>query len=139
MGNRKDKENLVLRILKYMYMTSPHFSQEEALLLLRLRTCCVGGILTNFGAVYVEKKCPVDTECNTIGTLYNVLQCSKLEDCIKEHTIATHISSYADLFSNNVKTQKPGTTLFQLLLAERDRIVILLAAPQASPPHSGHT
>ena len=121
------------------YMISPFFSQEEASLLIRLRTRCVGGIRSDFGAMYVEKNCPVDTECNTLDTLYHVLQCSKLQDCIKDHMIATHKVSYTDVFSNNVKTQKQATTLFQLLLAERERILSLLAAPQASPPHSGHT
>ena len=142
-GNRKQEKFTTFSIKKLKiqkYMTSPFFSQEQSLLLLRLKTRCVSGILSNFGAVYVEKKCPVDTECNIIGTLYHVLQCSKLQDCIKEHTISiTHIVSYTDVVSNNVKTHKPVTTLFQLLLAERDRILILLAAPQASPPHSGHT
>ena len=72
-------------------------------------------------------------------TLSHVLTCGKLQVSIKDHTIATHKVSYIDVFSSNMKSQKQATTLFQLLLVERERILSSLAALQTSPLHCGDT
>ena len=140
-----DKETGKMAKLKYTkletmkYMINPMFSQEDASLLMRLRTRCVNGIRSDFSAMYVDKNCPVDMNCNTKDTLQHLLSCVKLQAGVKNHIVATHHVEYNDIFSTNINTQKQVTTLFQLLLEVRERILSQSAATQADPMHCGDT
>ena len=131
---KEDKETGKMKDLKYTkletqkYMTSPLFCQEDASLLLRLRTRCVNGIRNDFGAMFVDKNCPVDPECKTTDTLSHLLDCKKLQSGIKDHTLSTHRVDHKDIFSRDILRQKQATSLFQQLLKEGERV---LSAPTA--------
>jgi hypothetical protein len=55
-----------------------------------------------------------------------------------DHTIAKHKIVYEDIFSEDISRQKEATTLYQLLLDSRERILGTPAAG-AGPLHCGDT
>ena len=114
------------------YLESPLFTQDESSLLLRLRTRCVNSIRNDFGGMYSDKNCPVNTNCNTLDTLQHLLVCQTVQESINTPIIATHKSIYEDLFSEDIFRQKEVTTLYQLLLETRERILSSPAA-EAGP------
>ena len=120
------------------YLESPLFTQDESSLLLRLRTRCVNSIRNDFGGMYFDKNCPVNTNCNTLDTLQHLLVCQTVQESINTPIIATHKSIYEDLFSEDIFRQKEVTTLYQLLLETRERILSSPAA-EAGPLHCGDT
>ena len=68
------------------YMVSPMFSQEDASLLMRLRTRCVNGIRSDFCAMYADTNCPHTLHQNqryiaTFAMLCQVTSWPKLPYC----------------------------------------------------------
>ena len=120
------------------YLQSPLFNQDESSLLLRLRTRCVNSIRNNFGGMYLDKNCPVNKNCNTLDTLQHLLVCKTVQESIDTSIIATHKSIYEDLFSEDISRQKEVTSLYQLLLEMKERILSSPAA-DAGPLHCGDT
>ena len=120
------------------YLQSPLFNQDESSLLLRLRTRCVNSIRNDFGGMYLDKNCPVNKNCNTLDTLQHLLVCKTVQESIDTSIIATHKSIYEDLFSEDISRQKEVTSLYQLLLETKERILSSPAA-DAGPLHCGDT
>ena len=120
------------------YLKRPLFNQDESSLLLRLRTRCVNSIRNDFGGMYFDKNCPVNINCNTLDTLQHLLVCQTVQESIDTPIIARHRSIYEDLFSEDIFRQQEVTTLYQLLLETRERILSSPAA-DAGPLHCGDT
>ena len=140
-GNKETGKmaNIKYSKLKTMsYLISPLFTQEESSLLLRLRTRCVNSIRSDFGLMYSDQNCPVNSNCKSVDTLQHLLVCETLQDCLTGHTIAKHKIVFEDLFSEDISRQKEATTLYQLLLDSRERILGKPAAG-AGPLHCGDT
>ena len=97
------------------YMRSPLFTQEQASVLLALRTRTVRGVRTEFGDMFVNKLCPLG--CGDIDTLPNILSCSVLHDCLPDHR--SNIS-FHDVYSEDVLIQKDTTVLFMKMLEMRE-------------------
>ena len=108
---------------KNSYLVSPWFTQEECSLLLRLRITCVNNIGSDFAGMYTDQNCPVNSNCKSVDTLQLLLVCEALQDCLIYHTIAKHKIVYEDIFSEDISRQKETTTLYQLLLDSRERIL----------------
>ena len=71
-----------------------------------------------------------------IHTLQHLLVCKVLQVCLASHTIAQHKIVYEDLLSEDISGQKEATTLYQLVLDSRERILGTPAAG-AGPLHCG--
>ena len=119
------------------YFSSPMFNQDESSLLMRLRTRCVNGIRNDFGGMFPEKECPVSAECKTVDNLQHLLECPALQDGLDTHIVASHKVTFEDIYSDHILKQKEVTTLFQLLLETRERILSTPAAG-AGPLHCGN-
>ena len=120
------------------YMTNPLFSQDESSLLMRLRTRCVNGIRSDFGGMYTTKNCPMQTNCNSIDSLQHLLECQTIQEALHTNFVARHKVVFEDIFSEDIMRQKEATTLFQLLLETRERILSSPAA-DTGPLHCGDT
>ena len=120
------------------YLISPIFTQDESSLLMRLRTRCVNGIRNDFGGMFSDKDCPVNRNCRNIDNLEHVLLCQTLQDGLRTQIISRHKVIFEDIYSEDILKQKEATTLFQLLLEVRERILSPPAA-QAGPLHCGDT
>ena len=116
------------------YLQSPFFNQDESSLLLRLRIRCVNSTRNFFGGMYLDNKFPVNINCNTLYTLQHLLVCKTVQESINTPIIATNNSIYEDLFSEDISRQKEITSLYQLLLETRERILSSPAA-DAGPLH----
>ena len=75
------------------YLQSPMFNQEQASLLLALRTRTVRGVRTDFGDMFMDKLCPL--QCGDQYTLENILKYEVLKYDISEEndTLSSRIST----------------------------------------------
>ena len=97
------------------YMRSPQFTQEQASVLLALRTRTVRGVRSDFGDMFVNKHCPLG--CDHIDTLPNILSCSVLQDWLPDQRSSI---TFLDCYSKDVQRQKDATNLFMEMLEMRD-------------------
>ena len=100
------------------YLQSPLFKQDQAAMLMALRTRTVRGIKTDFGDMYADKSCPLD--CGSPDTLENLLKCTALRGIIKDDQ--KHIQ-YRHVYDSDVEQQKAATALFTKLLKAREKLL----------------
>ena len=93
------------------YLQTPMFNKEQASLLLALRTRAVCGVCTDFGDMFVDKRCPL--ACGDQNTLENFMKCDKYD--IQEER--RHI------FFVDLEQRKAATTLFSELLEMRELLL----------------
>ena len=87
------------------YLESPLFTQDESSLLLRLRTRCVNSIRNDFGGMYSDKNCPVNTNCNTLDTLQHLLVCQTVQESI-DTPIMQHIRVSMKTYSQKISLDR---------------------------------
>ena len=99
------------------YLHSPLFQQDQAAMLMALRTRTVRGIKTDFGEMYANKLCPLG--CGSPDTLENMLTCAALQVYIKDDQ--RHIEFWY-VYASDVEQQKAATTLFSKLIETREKL-----------------
>ena len=102
------------------YLKSPMFTEQEAKLLLALRTRTVRGIRTDFPGMYSTRECPMEG-CREEDTLSHLLTCSMLLQHTEERRRVSKVEM-EQLYSGSIEQQLEATQVFELLLATRTRL-----------------
>ena len=115
------------------YMVSPIFTNQEVSLLHALRSRSTD-CKANF-----KNKCGLNNQqcriCN-VGQedQLHLLECDKLNNCLKTKDVANSGAKYKDIFSKEVGKHKVITALFNMLFKLREKIIEEQNCQQAPSP-----
>ena len=116
------------------YLRHKLFTQENASLLMSLRTRSVRGIRTDFGDMYSDKGCPLPGCPQTKDSLQHVLDCSVLASEMTTRQLHHYTGSYSEVFSEDVMRQKEVTMAFSQLLEIREELLESESAAEMPTP-----
>ena len=94
--------------------------RDQSSLLLALRTRTVRGIRSNFGNMFLDKKCPLPG-CSALDSLPHTLACRVLQGSVTEPSIV----QYGDIFSPDLTVQREAVARFSRILEARDTILTI--------------
>ena len=88
--------------------------KDQSSLLLALRTRTIRGIRSDYGDMFLDKKCPLPG-CSEPDSLPHTLRCRVLLDKVREPSTV----SYGDVFSPDLTVQQEAAKRFSLILEAR--------------------
>ena len=102
------------------YLKSSMFTEQEAKLLLALRTRTVRGIRTDFPGMYPTRECPM-MGCREEDTLPHLLTCTVLLENTEQRRRVSRVEM-EHLYSGSMEQQLEVTQVFGLLLDTRTQL-----------------
>ena len=94
-------------------------TREQSTLMMALRTRTLRGIITDFGSMYVDKKCPLPG-CQELDSIPHLLTCSVLLRAVPAGTTSVQ---YGDVFSSCQEKQNTAVLMFSQLVETREGVL----------------